>query len=298
VALEQRGKKVYYYRSRRVGDRVKHEYVCRDSTAEMVAQRDAAERERRRAAVLQHRARVAALKAQNAEFASELATIDAAVADALRAHGWHRQCRHWRKRKTEAKTMGTELATLEEMSGLSWVADDLWKQAGEVDMAALDKAQKGDRAAARAVDQFLSAPPGRALFGDVGRRAMERWADLCAGDNRAIRRAVIRFAADLRAKLAGKNPTALDLILAERVVLAWLFASWADCQLAAVTEQVTVGELEIYLKRSEMGSRVLLAACRTLAKVRRAKLPEVLAFVNVSPPSASAKPARRIVMKS
>ncbi|MBX9584582.1 MAG: hypothetical protein K2X87_30130 [Gemmataceae bacterium] len=40
-------------------------------------------------------------------------------------------------------------------------------------------------------------------------------------------------------------------------------------------------------KRVDSAHRNLMAACRPLAKVRKSKLPDVLALVNVNPPAAA-----------
>jgi hypothetical protein len=80
------------------------------------------------------------------------------------------------------------------------------------------------------------------------------------------------------------------VLLAERVVLAWLFLSWCEDQYAAQLERLSWQESECHTRRIEMAHRSLMSACRTLAKVRRAKLPDVLALVNVSPPPTTALP--------
>src|SRR5262249_1352382 len=67
-----------------------------------------------------------------------------------------------------------------------------------------------------AADQAL--PAAVALWGDIGRRLLQWWIKLFAGDCLRIQRAVWWFASDLRSRLAGPNPSALDLRLADRVV--------------------------------------------------------------------------------
>ena len=131
-------------------------------------------------------------------------------------------------------------------------------------------------------------------------RSLEKWAELHSGTNpRARQQAMIAFAADLRSKLAGSNPNALELLLAERVTLAWLFVNWAECQLAGTVTKVTVAMHNEYLKRVELANRVFMAACRTLAKVRRSKLPDIVALVNMQPPvtpPAKKSAGRKIVV--
>jgi hypothetical protein len=100
-----------------------------------------------------------------------------------------------------------------------------------------------------------------------------------------IRAGVIRFASDLRSQLAGPAPSALDLVVAERVVLGWVFLNWAEWQYAALASGLNLRQSDFHLRRIDMAHRKLMTACRTLAKVKKAKLPDVLALVNVNPPT-------------
>ena len=100
------------------------------------------------------------------------------------------------------------------------------------------------------------------------------------------RRAIWRFASDLRFGLAGPNPTSLDYLLAERVVIGWVFVHWFEAQFARQLTKLTLKETEFHTKRIEMANRTLMSAARTLAKVKKSKLPDVLALVNVNPPTS------------
>ena len=291
MGIERRNNNVYYYRTTRCGSVVKRAYVGCGPFALAAAQLDADSREWERGAERARRAREAELKAQTAEFARWMASADGAVAVAMRAAGWHRVRRQWRKRRENGMT--TAVATVENVEGLSWLTDTLWRQAPAMGRDELAKAQKGDPAALRKVDSFLAHPAGRALCGDAGRRALEKWVKLYSQKNPVLERGVLAFAADLRAKLAGVNATGLDVLLAERVVATWLFTAFAEDQLARVHDldlnpDITPKQYAIFLHRVEMGNRWLMAACRTLAKVRRSKLPDILALVNMQPPDGKA----------
>ncbi len=93
---------------------------------------------------------------------------------------------------------------------------------------------------------------------------------------------MLRFASDMRTQLAGVNPSALDYLLAERVVLAWTFLNFCDLQYVASIETLTAERSRFHFQRIEMANRNLMSACRTLAKVKKAKFPDVLAVVNVT----------------
>jgi hypothetical protein len=291
--------RMYYYHSRRVGNTVRRVYGGSGIRAVLAAQMDADEREDRRAAELAQRAKVAALRAETAELAGWLASADAVVAAAMRAFGFRRVNRQWRRKQESTEMSNTTLATIETTDGLSWRSDELWKQAGAVDQAALKKARKGDKNALKTVSAFLAHPAAQALYGDAGRHALERWVTLYAGGDPVLKRGLINFAADLRVRLAGATPNALDLLLAEKIVIGWLFSAWAEDQLArALTRDLTIAEHEVFMKRVEMANRVLMASCRTLAKIRRAKLPDVLALVNVNAPGDQKPAVQKLVVPS
>ncbi len=114
---------------------------------------------------------------------------------------------------------------------------------------------------------------------------LQRWIETYAGDCLTTRRAIWQFASDLRSGLAGPNPTALDDLLAERVVIGWVFLHWCEAQYARQMAKLSWKESEFQTKRIEMANRNLMSAARTLAKVRKSKLPHLLALVNVNPPT-------------
>jgi hypothetical protein len=145
------------------------------------------------------------------------------------------------------------------------------------------KAAKGDESALPAVNAYLANPAAVLLWGDVGRHLLLTWVRRYANDNLVMGGAMLRVASDLRSQLAGPNPSAVDVLLAERVVLGWVFCLWCEWQYAVQVEKdLSIKQSEFHLRRIGMAQRGLTAACGTLAKVKRMKLPEVLALVNVN----------------
>ena len=284
MAVEWRNGRPYYYRSRRTGGRVVREYRGSGRVAVLAQRLDDRNRELRRLDRWDARFRLDRLRWRNARFRRWLGRA-AAVADGLRAAGWHQHRREWRKKRGWAMA---DLATVptEEQARGTWVGPELAKLAGELPPDTRAKAAKGDKAAAPEVVAFIDGNPAAALlWGDLGRRVLQRWIESYAGDCLATRRAVWRVASDLRAGLAGPNPSFLDLLVAERVVLGWVFLHWCEAQYARRLDKLTYPEADFHHKRVEMAHRTLMAACRTLAKVKKAKLPDVLALVNVNPPA-------------
>ena len=63
-----------------------------------------------------------------------------------------------------------------------------------------------------------------------------------------------------------------------------MFDSWFA---NALDKNLSVKLVEHYQKQADLGQRQLLAAVRTLAKVRRAKLPDLMALVTVHKPTSN-----------
>lgn len=277
MALETRKGRTYYYTSERVGGRVVKRYWGGGPAAPAMATLDRLAREER----LDATAAVARRRKRNAKLRGWLEGVARAVGAALTTAGWHQHKREWRKKR--GATMG-QIATT---GPLRWSGPELARDAGDLDKATADKAAKGDTSVVRAVDEFLRKPAAVALWGDIGRRLLQRWVRQYAGSCLTTERAMLAFAADLRDRLAGPNPDALAQLVAERVVIAWVAAAVVEHRYAALLDKLLTlhAQHKLFLAQVELMHRNLTSACRTLAKVRRAHLPDVVALVNVNPPT-------------
>jgi hypothetical protein len=283
VALEHRGNgRVYYYRSRRVGKKVRREYHGAGYVCTLMAKLDGLERSRKEFAAWEKKDRLDRWRKRFSKLREAIARANRVVADALRAAGWHQHNREWRKRR--GATMATDLATV---IG-TWTPGELDKRAGALAADVYEKSAKGDHSVLPAVRQYLDNPAAVALWGDVGRSICARWVKLHARNDLLVEEAMLRRAQALREGLAGPNPTALDAILAERVVLTWVsltvLEEWQSKLFRGFLEKGASNPdalLGLFPKHIDHAHRHFMAACRTLAKVRRAKLPEVLALVKV-----------------
>ena len=92
----------YYYRVRKVNGRVVREYIGAGRVAELVAQMDALERERRGLEALKQRREKDELKAIDADMKAVNERIDLAARAALLAAGFHLHKRgEWRRRREQ-----------------------------------------------------------------------------------------------------------------------------------------------------------------------------------------------------
>lgn len=278
MAIVRRGNGVYYYTYRRKSGRVVKEYGGHGYTAILAARLDAANRESRN---LAHRSRKIDRDLANAELFCDrdwYERIDRIVAVALKLSGWHSVNRQWRKKRGSSMNITTANPPL------SWDSSQLIAAVGRPEKETQERAKAGDKAAIAAINEYLAHPAARALYGDIGRHTLNSWVKLYANKNVAIENGLIRFACELRTALTGPNGGVLEQLVAERVVLAWIFVNWAESRFANSANEQTRSECTFQLRRMELAERRLMNACRTLAKVRRMKLPEVLALVNVEAP--------------
>ena len=183
-------------------------------------------------------------------------------------------------------TVTTDLATMRGTQTLG----ELSKQAGTLPENVSQEAAKGNRSVLPAVHQYLDNPAAVALWGDPGSIILQRWVVLYGRGDLLVEQAMIRRTQAMREGLTGPNPTALDALLAERVVLAWVTLNvlelWQATSFGLVFGKNAADAarplgLEVLPKHIDHTHRQLMSACQTLAKVRRAKLPDLLAVVNV-----------------
>jgi hypothetical protein len=106
---------------------------------------------------------------------------------------------------------------------------------------------------------------------------MRSWVDLLAPagpGQEIVRRTTEQEIERKRSEVAGKDPSPLERLLAERVALCWVAASYAH---AEYTRKLKAGmsfrEGECYSKRCEQTNRQLLKAIESLARVRRLLTP-------------------------
>src|SRR5690349_18722919 len=87
----------------------------------------------------------------------------------------------------------------------------------------LEQASRGDETAVPALRKALDAyPEVAAMLGDVVKNAQAAILRRATGTCLAMREAVARQVADLRARLAATAQSELERLLVDRVVISWL----------------------------------------------------------------------------
>jgi hypothetical protein len=265
MAWQRRGNREYFYLSRRKCGRVVTTYepgpigaawsrILASRRRERAIERQALESSREWGRELEAAARPL-LKAVH-EFASAV----------MIAAGYHRCDRsRWRRRRTMARDLNV-------------------KPPRDLD-ALLERASRGDETCYDEVmalfeDDELGTTLIALLF-NIANMAKNRLVNQVAGKNYAMAHAMIEGMNVEAHILAGKDPTPIEQVLAERIALC-KFVVWR-CELRAASLQgATMPQIEHEHRLLDRAHRRLMQALETLARVRRLALPVLVRQINVA----------------
>lgn len=136
-------------------------------------------------------------------------------------------------------------------------------------LALIERAEAGDATALPALRETLALPGyADALGGDLARRAADRFLDALCGKHLAAREATATKMAQLRAELAGANPSAVERLLADRAVLCWFHVHQLELTYAS-KESMTLALAQHYQKCIDRAHRRYLTSLKALAEVRK-----------------------------
>jgi hypothetical protein len=131
------------------------------------------------------------------------------------------------------------------------------------------RAEQGDESALPELRVALDTNPWIwQRYGDLAQQVQAAWLQLIAGPNLLLRESVERKAEQLRAELAGPEPSPLEKLLVERVIACWLQVQYADAAYAQQTSP-SPGQHTAALKRQAGSHQRYLHSIKTLATVRK-----------------------------
>jgi hypothetical protein len=141
----------------------------------------------------------------------------------------------------------------------------------------LRKAEKGDTTVLPALRTWMDQTPGYwEEVGDLAKTARESLILKISGDtNLVVQEAHARKCTALTAELAGPQPSPLERLLVERIVLCWLHLHYDETLYVQNLEKLTLRQDEFYQQRISKAQARYLSAIRTLAQVRRLGVPAV-----------------------
>lgn len=101
MSWETRGNNRYYYRRRKVNGRVESEYIGAGYLAELLAEGDELDRQRRQIDAAEWRSTIEADRRTAAALADVEDLVKSAVSAVLIVNGYHTHKRQWRKKRDE-----------------------------------------------------------------------------------------------------------------------------------------------------------------------------------------------------
>ncbi len=155
--------------------------------------------------------------------------------------------------------------------------EELRKEVGEL----LELADSGDPTAMSVLRESMGQCPSMisTFGGNLAEVAVRSTIHAIAGESLVWKESIQRQLELMRKELAGPNPTPIERILVDRVVVCWLQVQHADHVAQAGDVTLPVGD---YLqRRQDRSHRRFLSAVKMLATVRRLALP-IRVDLNVS----------------
>ena len=142
-------------------------------------------------------------------------------------------------------------------------------------MSLIRRAENGDESAMKELRAVYDEVP--VLWeqtGDMAAQALRSIARRIGGKNLVVQESIQRKCKTLRADLAGANPTPLESLLADRIVVCWLALQQAELSYSSA-DSLTLDQAAFTQKRISAAHNRYLTAIRTLAQVRRLAVPVV-----------------------
>jgi hypothetical protein len=138
------------------------------------------------------------------------------------------------------------------------------------------RAEQGDR---KAFAGLAAAVGEQSRFwqamGDLAKSVERSWLEAVVGENLCAQEGVRQRLRAIRDRVAGQQPTPLELLLAEQVAACWLQLQQAQGVYTRNLGKISESQLEYCERRIDAASRRYLHAIKTLAQVRRLIVPVV-----------------------
>ena len=145
----------------------------------------------------------------------------------------------------------------------------------------LQRAQVGDRSALPQVQQVLQSPEVTDLLGNLARRVEITMVASVTGGNVAMQEGLTKKMAEMRAELAGPDPSPLERQLVDRIALCWLAVHDAELRAALLTD-LAPDQRDYWQRRISHAHKRHLSAIKTLATVRKMAVPVIIGQINVA----------------
>ena len=145
-------------------------------------------------------------------------------------------------------------------------------------------AEKGQEDAVPEIRQILTEHPGLAWrFVDVAHIAEDALIEEMTKEGDLATKELIRCQLEaIREQIAGKNSSALERLLSERVVVTWLEVQLFEALYAQNMRKLTIPQAEHHQKRLDRAHRRHLSAIRALAQMRKLLKGTAITQINIA----------------
>jgi hypothetical protein len=145
-------------------------------------------------------------------------------------------------------------------------------------------AEKGEEDAVPEIRQILNEHPDLAWrFVDVVHIAEDTLIEEMTKEGDLAAKELIRCQLEaMREEIAGKNSSALERLLSERVVLTWLEVQLFEALYAKNMRNLTIAQAEHHQKRLDRAHRRHLSAIRELAQMRKLLKGTAITQINIA----------------
>jgi len=136
----------------------------------------------------------------------------------------------------------------------------------------VEKAGKGDKKPLPEIRKILKESPDLAWhLMDIGRVAEWRYTEIMLREEDLGLKEVLRCQlAAMREEIAGDNPSPLERLLAETIVLTWQqIQFFEDLYASSLSKSMTIAQSNYKQKRIDQAYKRYLSAIRTLAQIRK-----------------------------
>jgi hypothetical protein len=139
----------------------------------------------------------------------------------------------------------------------------------------VQSAQAGNPAALPHIRKILDDHPEVwRHVGDLATLAERAWIAVLAADHPVAVESMKRTVAEMKADLAGENPTRIERLLVDQVVACWMEVSYLET-VSADPGRSSLEQADFRLKRLESAQRRYMNAMKTLTNVRTLALPDL-----------------------
>jgi hypothetical protein len=147
-----------------------------------------------------------------------------------------------------------------------------------------EKAEAGDAEAVPEIRQILTHSPDLIFkFVNLAGQTEEKLLDhLTDEGDLASREFMHQELSAMRAEIAGEEPSPLERLLAERVVVTWLEVQHFQGLYSHNMRQLTIYQHEFHQKRLDKAHRRHLSAIKTLAQVRKLLKGKDITQINIA----------------